>query len=172
MDIEIGRRYGHYRTKDPYTVMSFTPIKIDGEWIDGVVYKGQDGKTWCRPLENFIEKFSNVVEELTDEELVAKLIDRDNLKHDAERGNRNGSTRSDKVMRRYYLMRKAYKKEGVSQMAVARMFNLREHSSIIHGLKQFSLLEAQNYKPFMLVKAEYDHVFKLRRLYDLDIEEI
>jgi hypothetical protein len=171
LKIEIGRRYGHYRTKDPYTVISFTPIKIDGEWTDGIVYQGQDGKTWCRTLENFKEKFSSMIEELTDEEIVEKLIERDDLKHTEARGKRRGSTKSDKAMRRYYLFRKAYKKEGVSQTAVAKMFNLVEHSSVIHGLKQFNILVEQNYKPFMEIKAEYDNIFRLRRMYDLDIEE-
>jgi hypothetical protein len=167
MGILIESRYKHRRTKDIYTVTSLTPIKINKIWTNGIVYRGHDGRTWCRTSDNFTEKFIKVKDELTDDEIIKMLIGRDTLKHDAPKGKRKGSTKSGKAMKRYYLFRKAYKKDKISLNEVAKMFNLRDHSSVIYGLKQCSILADQKYKPFMEIKSEYDTIFKLRRLHNL-----
>ena len=106
-----------------------------------------------------------------EDEIIEILIDRDDLKHKASMGKRKGSTKKDKVMRRYYLFRKAYKKEGRSQQQVAHMFNLKEHATVIHGLKQVGLLIETKNKDFIEIKKEYDRIFNLRTFEEEEINE-
>ena len=112
-----------------------------------------------------------MITDLNEDEIIEILIDRDDLKHKASMGKRKGSTKKDKVMRRYYLFRKAYKKEGRSQQQVAHMFNLKEHATVIHGLKQVGLLIETKNKDFIEIKKEYDRIFNLRTFEEEEINE-
>ncbi len=53
---------GNYEYKEKkYKLISSTKIKIDGEWVEGIIYmclyNNPDGLIWVRTKEDFFEKF-------------------------------------------------------------------------------------------------------------------
>lgn len=56
--LNIGDEYIHKNTGGHYVVSEFLQTKINGVWIDCVIYKNlESGIRWCRPVDNFKEKF-------------------------------------------------------------------------------------------------------------------
>lgn len=58
--VQRGDVFDHVRTKNPYRVVKLTEIKINGEWVDGVIYTRNDivdGRWYVREERDFLEKF-------------------------------------------------------------------------------------------------------------------
>ena len=56
--LKVGDEYIHRNKGGHYVVSEFLQTKIEGVWIDCVIYKSlEDGLRWCRPVNNFIQKF-------------------------------------------------------------------------------------------------------------------
>ena len=62
MGVNTNKIYKHVRTGNFYRVTSFVDIKIDGEWVKGVLYAPATdySKNYVRVLKDFIKKFEEV----------------------------------------------------------------------------------------------------------------
>lgn len=62
------RKYRHLKTGNVYIVKDIIPIKINNEWVDGVLYKQMDindlwsiGSYYARTKDDFLKKFQLVI---------------------------------------------------------------------------------------------------------------
>lgn len=56
-----GYKYVHIRTNNTYRVLMLAN-EFAEERITQVVYQGEDGKIWARPLTEFLDKFTKIEE--------------------------------------------------------------------------------------------------------------
>jgi hypothetical protein len=52
--------YRHDKSGNVYTVVDFALLKVDGEWVDCVIYKNYGDDFFVRKKTDFDQKFSKV----------------------------------------------------------------------------------------------------------------
>ena len=58
---EVGMQYVHIKSGKEYTVIALSKVKIDGQWLDAIVYQcnyeNPEGMIWVRLYLNFVASF-------------------------------------------------------------------------------------------------------------------
>lgn len=57
MNIKLGRTYVHKKGVEVLT-QDFVKMKVNDEWVDGVMYKESRGDLYCRTIGDFLSSFN------------------------------------------------------------------------------------------------------------------